>query len=408
MSLAYQRVVATELESRLQAYGFIAPGYHERSLGSVLPAAAAALGQAHALDPVTATTGGSDRATSAAAAFGLGDVDRVCVVLIDGLGMHNLRENAESAPFLTSLLGEGSSGLAGFPSTTATSMGLFGTGSSPGQTAMVGYSALDPETGVVGNFVSWKDLGQPQHVQRHPVIFELLAKAGVAVTSVGLERFADSGMTQAALRGATYLGATTLGDHVNAAAAALNSPGLVHLYWGEVDKVGHHHGPTSSQWRRALAQTDYEISRLYQALPPKTALIVTADHGMITTDPKALIDISSNYALSKGVRVVAGEPRASHVYLNSPGSAIATAQRWNDILGDKALVLAKEEAIGQGLFGTATKYAKRWVGDLVVAMTGTGTIADSTTAPPASLRLLGVHGSLTPAEVEIPILAVQT
>lgn len=408
MSHTYQRVISSELETRLQAYGFISPRYHGHSLGSVLPAAAAALGQPEVLDKVAATTGGSDRARSAAAAFGMGEVERVCVVLIDGLGLHNLRDNAASAPFLSSLLGDNTSGRTGFPSTTATAMGLFGTGSSPGQTAMVGYSAQDPVSGVVGNFVSWKDLGEPTEIQRHPVIFELLANAGVQVTSVGLERFADSGMTQAALRGATYLRASTLGEHVNAAAAALSRPGLVHLYWGEVDKIGHHHGPTSSQWRRALAHTDYEMSRLYQALPPKTALIVTADHGMITTDPKSLIDISSNYALSKGVRTVAGEPRASHIYLNSPGSAVATAKRWNEVLGDRALVLAKEEAIGQGLFGTATKYAKSWIGDLVVAMTGTGTIADTTTAPPASLKLLGVHGSLTPAEVEIPILVVQT
>ena len=48
------------------------------------------------------------------------------------------------------------------------------------------------------------------------------------------------------------------------------------------------------------------------------------------------------------------------------------------------------------------------MGDLVVAMTGTDLIADSNSAPAQSLRLLGVHGSLTAAEVEIPLLVAVT
>lgn len=408
MTAPHQRVVSNELTTKLAAHGFIAPSYHDYSLASVLPAAAAALGFEDALSPTAPTSGGPERARHAAQQLGLKQVDRVCVVLIDGLGLNNLKENPESAPFLTSLLESSAPGLSGFPSTTAASMGTFGTGSSTGQTSMVGYSAINPQTGELGNFVSWKGLGDPLKIQRHPVIFDQLSRAGANVTSVSLGRFAHSGMTQAALRGATYRSADSLTEHVDIAAFELGQPGLVHLYWGEVDKIGHHQGTNSSQWRTALAKADYEISRLYQSLPPATALIVTADHGMINTDPAKLIDISNHYGLSQGVQAIAGEPRASHVYLNSPGSASQVAKRWTQELGDKALVLTKDQAVGGGLFGTATKYTQTWIGDLVVMMTGTGIIADTTTATPASLRLLGVHGSLTPTEVEIPLLVAQT
>lgn len=408
MTTPHQRVVSNELTAKLTAHGFIAPSYNDYSIASVLPAAAAALGFEDALGSTTPTSGGPERARHAAHQLGLKQVDRVCVVLIDGLGLNNLKQNAASAPFLTSLLASSAPGLSGFPSTTAASMGSFGTGSSTGQTAMVGYSAINPQTGELGNFVSWKGLGDPLNIQRHPVIFDQLSRAGANVTSVSLGRFANSGMTQAALRGASYRSADSLAQHVDVAAFELSRPGLVHLYWGEVDKVGHHAGPNSSQWRMALTNTDHEISRLYQSLPPSTALIVTADHGMINTDPAKLIDISNHYALSQGVQAVAGEPRASHIYLNSPGTASQVAKRWSQELGDRALVLTKDQAIGGGLFGTATKFTKTWIGDLIVLMTGTGIIADTTTATPASLRLLGVHGSLTPTEVEIPLLVAHT
>lgn len=408
MTQSFQRAISSDLEATLTTAGFIAPSYHDPSIGSVLPAAAAALGHGHALDSVAATTGGQARANLAAQTLGLGQVDRVCVVLIDGMGWHNLADNASFAPFLTGLMGQSTPGRSGFPSTTAASMGTFGTGSSTGQTTMVGYSALDPVSGELGNFVSWRNLPDPHTVQRHPGIFGLLEKHGVRVSSVGLERFAQSGMTQAALRTANFKGAAKLSEHVDIASAQLNHPGLVHLYWGELDRVGHHAGVESSAWRNELAHVDYEISRLYSQLPPGTALVVTADHGMIDTDPSALIDISDHYDLSKGVRAVGGEPRASHVYLNSPNSAAATAQRWQSVLQDRAVVLTKDYAVSEGLFGTTSKHTRKWLGDLIVLMTGTGTIADSTTAARPSLKLIGVHGSLTPAEVEIPILAAHT
>ena len=56
---------------------------------------------------------------------------RAVVVLIDGLGYDLLRQRSGHAPFLRGLLPAAYRLSAGFPSTTATSMGTFGTGSPP-------------------------------------------------------------------------------------------------------------------------------------------------------------------------------------------------------------------------------------------------------------------------------------
>jgi hypothetical protein len=52
------------------------------------------------------------------------------------------------------------------------------------------------------------------------------------------------------------------------------------------------------------------------------------------------------------------------------------------------------------------EHARRVVGDVVVAMTGRATVVDSATQTPASLDLVGVHGSLTRHDMLVPFLVV--
>ncbi len=71
-------------------------------------------------------------------------------------------------------------------------------------------------------------------------------------------------------------------------------------------------------------------------------------------------------------------------------------------------MLTGDDAVAAGLFGPVSAHVRPLIGDLVVAATGRATVVDSRTQTPASLRLVGVHGSLTPAELRVPLLAVHT
>ncbi|MDF2847246.1 MAG: alkaline phosphatase family protein [Oerskovia sp.] len=240
--------------------GLLAPRYDGLALSSVLPGAAGALG----LDLTTATGTSSLRARSD---LGLPAADRVCVVLVDGLGHANLTERAGHAPFLRSLLGASRVLTSSFPSTTAAAIGTFGTGTSPGRTGMLGYTQRDTVSGRLANMVSWDGAADPRDLQQEPPVLERLAEAGVEVSSVGPARFAGSGMTVAALRGARYLAAESIADRVDTVAFELTAPGIVYLYWGDVDKAGHHHGWRSRQWGDALSDLDRELGRLARSLP---------------------------------------------------------------------------------------------------------------------------------------------
>ncbi|PUB25599.1 type I phosphodiesterase/nucleotide pyrophosphatase [Promicromonospora sp. AC04] len=385
--------------------GLVAPSYDTTSLAAVLPAAAGAMG--HELSTSTGLTAAGCRA-----ALGLPDADRVVVVLVDGLGIRNLAERGGHAPFLRGLLRERGADAAtltsSFPSTTAAGLSILGTGTAPGRTGMLGYTQRNPATGRLAAVVQWKDLGDPADVQREPTVFEALVAAGARVTAPGPRKFAGSGMTQAALRGPAYVAAETFEQRVDATVAALRAPGggqrLVYLYQGDVDKIGHGHGWDSWQWGDALESTDRELQRLLRSVPRGTLVLVTADHGQIKADLTTQWDVAADPALRPGVAMVGGEPRAAHVYTEPGTDPADVARRWAERLGDHAVVVLRERAVADGWFGPVAEHVLPSIGDVVVAMTGAATVVDSRVHSAAARALPGVHGSLTPHEMLVPLL----
>lgn len=375
-------------------------------LGDVLLGAAGALGSAVVVDAAD----GLRSAADAASTLGLPRADRVCVVIVDGLGLHNLRAVADVAPTLS---GAPTTALrSAFPSTTATSMAALGTGLPAGRTGLLGYTVRRPGGGLL-NMISWQQGPDPEDWQRHPTVFELLAAEGALSVSVGPWAFESSPLTLAALRGAEYSSAESLTERVDRALEELTDPEvrLVTLYWGDVDKTGHHEGWRSDAWREQVAQLDAELDRLRRSVPPGTLVLVTADHGMVDVplgasavfDGPARLDVASRPALSTGVELVAGEPRLCHVHTH-PGEASAVLASWRAELGERADVRSRDEAVAAGWFGPVEPRFLPVVGDVVAAMQGDVAVVDSRTQTPASLELIGMHGSRTDAETTVPLI----
>ncbi|WP_062526805.1 alkaline phosphatase family protein [Demequina rhizosphaerae] len=379
---------------RLAAAGLSLPDYGGLELGAVLPGALAAVG---AGDAVAARDAEADRIR-----LGIPHADHAVVVLLDGLGHHQLDARRGHAPFLRST--ESGIVTAGFPTTTATSLALFGTGRASGATGMTGYTAHNPATGEAANLVSWEGAGDPDDWQREPSLMRVAHEGGLAVASLGKRRFAGSGLTRAALAGGDFVGAERLSDRVDEAIQRARRPGLTYLYWGDIDAAGHKHGWQSDAWVAALEDVDQELRRLRARLPRHAAMVVTADHGMVDVTGAPRWDVGTVPELARGVRLVAGEPRALHLHMDDAAEAPAVAERWRGVLGDDAAVLLRDEAVGLGLFGPVSGHVEDRIGEVVVAMAGRATVVDSRTQSDQALGLIGVHGSLTPEELQVPLL----
>jgi hypothetical protein len=336
------------------------------------------------------------------------DVGGACLLLVDGLGADLLDAYAEDAPVLAGL--RGATLQVGFPSTTAAGLAAVGTGCRSGEHGMVGMSFRLPDVGVI-NALRWRphpwgdDLREratPETVQPRPTVFEQAESAGVAVNVISGAQFAGSGLTRAVLRGGTFVGVHTMGDLAATVRAAISDRGFCYGYHGDLDLVGHLHGPGSEAWRLQLRQVDKLVESIVEGLPSGGLLAVVADHGMVTVD-KDVVDIDATEALREGVDAIGGEVRARHVYTRA-GALDDVLAAWRTTLGERAWVVSRDEAVAAGWFGerVADDIRPR-IGDVVAAARGSFGLLRRTTEPVES-SLVGQHGSLTPAEQRIPLL----
>lgn len=377
-----------------------APAYGSGTLGDVLPAVA------RSLDVVLPDHAGRPVGTLPEV-LRLAATNRACVLLVDGLGDLLLRERAGHAPFLRGLLGSVGTLSAGFPTTTATSMGNLGTGLPPGGHGLVGYEVLDPARDELLNELSWDAAVDPRTWQPETTVLQHVAAAGIEVVRIGPAYFDGSGLTEAALRGGRFVAAGSLDARVDAALAALRSSprALVYVYWGDVDKIGHQEGCGSWQWGEELTKVDAAVRRLAAAMPSDATLHVTADHGMVDVPHHQRLDLAHEPRLSLGVRHAGGEARCPQLYVK-PGQTQAVLARWAEALDGRADVLTREQAVAAGWFGPVAPHVLPRIGDVVVACRPGTAVVDSVRQRPQVVRLLGLHGSLTPQESLVPLLSV--
>ncbi|WP_300614291.1 alkaline phosphatase family protein [Trebonia sp.] len=340
--------------------------------------------------------------------LGLPETGRACLLIIDGLGWELLRAHQAAAPFLSELAFNSRPLTAGFPSTTVTSLTTIGTALPPAMHGMLGYQVAIPGEHRLLNGLHWPKDVDPLGWQPKPTLFERAAAAGVAPVHVAPGAFADSGLTRAALRGAQYRPASSLGALAATAVAALHDAErtLVSVYHGDLDGTGHVYGVSSAAWAFQLAHVDRLAEQLAGALPLGSVLYVTADHGMVDVGPDDRVDVDVTPELREGVVLLGGEPRARHVYAR-PGAAAEVLAAWQEILGESAWVMSRDEAVKDGWFGPADETLTPRIGDVVAAAAGTTGIV-ATRAEPNESALFGMHGSLTSAEQLVPALAFPT
>ncbi len=364
----------------------VLPRYGEGSLTDVLPSALAAMdvdGWDNVLD--------------------LPRTDAYVVLLVDGMGWNLLSTYAADAPYLSGLAAQASPITSGVPSTTATSLTSLGTGLPPGRHGVVGFTSRIPGTRRLLDALNWDAKVDPQEWQPHDTVFARASRAGVTTHVVSKRMLRKTGLSAASQRGAGFLAANAVGERVHlTATAATEARSLTYVYDADLDAAGHRWGSGSPAWRYQLGFLDQFARTLRTALPARVTLVVTADHGMVDVDPAVRVDVDVEAGLLDGVEVFGGEARLRHLYC-APGATDAVADRWRHRLGDDALVRTREEAADEGWFGAVEPRVSPRLGDVIVASLGDVAVVGSSRFPHEA-KLVGLHGSLTPDEMLVPLL----
>jgi hypothetical protein len=322
---------------------------------------------------------------------------QVVLLALDGLGWEQLKERAALAPTLTSMAGGPITAVV--PSTTATGLTSLTTGAAPAHHGVVGYR-VHVGGGVVLNVLRWRTPAGDAAATVPPGSFcEVDPFGGRPVPVVTRAEFERGGFTGVHLRGARFYGwrmPSTLVSHVRALLRA-GEP-FVYAYYDGVDKVAHEYG-LGDAFDAEVEAADALVATLADSLPPGAALVVTSDHGQVDVRD-AVFPVHP--AVRRCAELLSGEGRFRWLHAR-PGMAERLAEAARAHHGDVAWVRTREEAEAEGWFGgRLSAAAAARLGDVVLAPFEP--VAFDDPADTGEIKLVSRHGSLTPAEMWVPLL----
>lgn len=322
------------------------------------------------------------------------------VVLIDGLGYNLLEDHALYAERLAALPRKRLT--CGVPSTTATSLTSLGCGHTPGAHGVVGYTFYEPSVDDVVHALTWQKGPDVDEFRQVPTMFSELTAAGHSCAAVTLGRFAGSAVTRLGFDGTAMFPRpdedAKADDVAVLVEAALQGHDVVYCYERLLDYIGHGDGVGSWRWLSQLEVVDDLIAAITALAGHDVCVLVTGDHGMLNVPEDERIVIEDEPRMA-GYTHIAGEGRFRQIHAENP---TALAANWREVLGDRAVVMLRDEAIEAGWFGReVTDRSRERIGEVVVAMRGTWALMSR--AFEKEFGLVGMHGSLTADEMYIPL-----
>jgi len=327
---------------------------------------------------------------------------QVVLLVLDGLGWHQLKSHRFLAPTLAS--GSGGAITSVAPSTTAVALTSIATGVPPCRHGVVGYRLMvRSSSGAPGilDVLRWSVDGRdarrevrPWEFQREPAFL------GHPVPVVTRGDFAGTGFTELHFPRANarpWFVASTIA--VEVAELLYNGEPLVYAYYDGIDKIAHSTG-LSDAYEAELRSADKLVAELLEVLPPGAALLVTADHGQVEVGPRMLVAESELMDL---VCFVSGEGRFRWFHAKD-GAQQELLEGAKEAFGAHAWVLTKDQMEQEGWFGGPLREETReLLGDVAVVAYEPVAVMDP--AHTGETRQVGRHGSVTPEEMEVPLIA---
>jgi hypothetical protein len=326
---------------------------------------------------------------------------QVVLLLLDGLGWEQLQQRPGRAPVLSSMAGGPITSVV--PTTTATALTSITLGVSPAVHGVVGYRVRvdGPSGDEVLNVLRWRTSSGDARPFVPPHEFQPTPPFGdLHVPVVTRSEFLSTGFTSAHLAGSRQIGwmqpsaiAVEVGRLLRA-----GEP-FVYAYYDGIDKIAHGHG-FGEHYDAELGAADRLVDDLAGRLPPGAVLVVTADHGQVEVGRAIRI---LDPELMAGTVLVSGEGRFRWLHARL-GGAEALARQARERYGDEAWVWTTDELSDGGFFGgPLTAEERRRLGD--VAIVPWAPVAYLDPADRGDATLICRHGSLTGAEMWVPLLA---
>lgn len=331
---------------------------------------------------------------------GVVGADQVILWVLDGFGWEQMQERLPNLRGMAQMQGVPITTVA--PTTTATALTSISTGLPPGEHGVIGYR-MAVEGPDVLNVLRWttgkgdaRESIPPESIQ-HDVAF-----AGHRPPIVVRAEFNDSGFTRAHLGGCRHvpyrMPSTLVAEILRQVDAG--EP-FVYAYYDGIDKVAHEYG-LGSVYDTEIVFVDRMVEYLVEKLPAGVALVITSDHGQVDVGDRVFPphpEVLSRVSHQSGE----GRFRWLHAVAGSEAALLDVAREHH---GDVAWVVSREQVIEESWFGPKVLPAPlSRLGDVALVAREPVSFEDPMDTGP--FHLIGRHGSLTSAEVLVPLLVAR-
>jgi predicted AlkP superfamily pyrophosphatase or phosphodiesterase len=322
---------------------------------------------------------------------------QVVVLVLDGLGWDQLQDRLHLAPTIAGMSGGPITTVA--PSTTATALTSIATGLTPGEHGVIGYRIN--VHGDVLNVLRWQtgrgDARQAIPPEQFQPVVPFLGQRPPVVTRAEFEGSGFSGVHLAGVRWHGWRVTSTLVTQVRTLLAS-GEP-FVYAYYDGVDKVAHEFG-LGEHYDAELVSVDRLVCDLCSVLGPGMTLLITSDHGQVHVGEQVR---PLHREVMRHVALLSGEGRFRWLHAR-PGQITDLLEATRALHKDEAWIASREEATAAGWFGPRLSgAAASRLGDVLIAAREDVAFEDPADTGP--YHLVARHGSLTSAEMRVPLLA---
>ena len=223
------------------------------------------------------------------------EAEAVVLLVLDGLGWSALQDRAAATmPRLAAMTGSAITTVA--PSTTATALTSIATGLAPAQHGIVGYRMLVGDD--VLNVLRWSGPSRSRLPSRTTCSGTRPSSAARCRWSRGRSS-ARPGSHRAHLRGTRFAGwHTTVGLVEQCVRAVEAGERFVYAYYPGIDAVAHEFGLRDGVFARELAFADRLVGDSSTRCPRAQPCSSTSDHGQVHLDAESWIDVPELGAMS--------------------------------------------------------------------------------------------------------------
>lgn len=360
------------------------------------------------------------------------NIQRLILVLMDALSLHRFQDWMQKGmlPVWSELVEQGQlNALTSVtPSTTSSALTSLWTGRSPKEHGVTGYEMWLKEYGLVANTIlytpmsfqtggigSLKHAGfEPEKFIKFPTLGSHLWKHGVTTYILQHRSILRSDLSTILFKDADIQGFHTATDLWINLRNLIESRGqekmFTWVYWSEVDHFGHLYGPDNERTAAEFGSFSHAMQTLFlSALKSKerksTLLILTADHGQITTPTNGHYELRYHPRLLENLHIgPTGENRLAYLHLR-PGRIEDAREYIKTTWPGSFDCIDSARAIDAGLFGPGAPHPDLLdrTGDMILAARQDAYLwwADKKN------RMLGRHGGLSPEEMLVPFFCVR-